>query len=557
MSKIKFFALGGLGEDGKNMYCLDIDNQLFVLDAGLKYPTRDLFGVDAVLPDATYLRDNKDRIKGLFLSHGHEDHIGAVPALLKQMKLPVYASRFTLALLEDALKEHSIDINTHTLKTVSKKDRLTFGNVTISFYQTTHSIPESLGIVVETLDGVIVYSPDYTFDQNVSAAYKTSFERLASIAGKKVLALLTESLGAERQGHSHTGSNLDLGLNQAFFKAEKRIVVSAFSTDIFRIQRVIDTALKFDRKIAIIGRRAQRMVDIAINLDYLKIPKDKLINLKFIDDNNKNTLEDAVVLVTGDRHEPFYMLQRMVRKIDRLIHLQEDDTVIMMTPPVPGTEKIAARTLDVLYRNNIQPLKIDKNALPPAHASSEDIKLLINILSPKHIIPVIGEHRHLFALKKIAFSIGYDAHHVHMLENGQVLEFVNGEAKAQTYSIRSKDVLIDGILEGDLSEVVLHDREIMSQDGLMLIIANVDAKGKVLLGDTEIISRGFVYMKESEALMDEVRERVEAIAENIFKNKYVDWRQFKEKIREDIGRFLYKETSRKPIVMPVLIDTQK
>ncbi len=557
MSTIKFFSLGGLGEDGKNMYCLDIDNKLFILDAGLKYPTQELYGVDSVLPDFSYLLEQQKKIQGIFLSHGHEDHIGAVPSLLKRMNVPIYASFFTMALLKDNLQEHNMNPDDFKLNIVKKEDTLTFGNVTMTFYQTTHSIPESLGIVLDTKDGAIVYSPDYTFDQNVSKAYKTSFERLAKIAGKKVLALLTESIGSEHYGHNHTTRNLDHALNQAFFKAESRVVVSAFSTDIFRIQKVIDTALKYDRTIAIIGRKAQRMVDIAVNLGYLKIPEDKLVTLKFIDEKNKNLLENSLVLVTGDRHEPFHMLQRMVRKLDRLIHLNETDTVILMTPPVPGTEKIAARTLDVLSRNDINLVKIDKTMLPPSHASSEDVKLLTNILNPQHIIPVIGEHRHLYAMRKIAYGMGFDEKHVHMLENGQVLEFVNGQASDHIYSINSGDVLVDGILEGDLSEVVLKDREMLSQDGVMLIIANVDPRNKLTLGETEVVSRGFVYMKENEALIQQVIDIYEKIAAKMFKEKFVDWRTFKEKVREEVSRFLYKETKRRPIVIPVLIDTQK
>ncbi len=557
MANIKLFALGGLGEDGKNMYCVEVSNRIFIFDAGLKYPTQDLYGVDAVLPDFTYLKQNAKRIEGLFLSHGHEDHIGAAGALLKQVNMPVYGSTFTMALLKDNLTEQNIDVTNLTLHTVSKEDVLQFGPNEVSFYQTTHSIPESFGIVLNTKDGAIVYSPDYTFDQNVDRAYKTSFERLARIAGKKVIALMTESLGVEHSVNSRSSKDLDYALNQAFFKAEKRIVVTTFSSDIFRIQKVIDIALKYQRDIAIIGRKAQRIVDIALNLGYLKIPEDKLATLKFIDDKNPNLLEETLVLVTGDRHEPFHMLQRMVRKVDRLIHLNESDTVILMTPPVPGTEKIAARTLDTLYRNNINPVKIDRTILPPSHASSEDVKLLVNILNPHYIIPVVGEHRHLYALKKIALSIGYEEEQVIMLDNGQVATFDNGVFKSKDFTINSGDVLVDGILEGDLSEVVLKDRETLSQDGLVMIIANIDARHKQRLGTIEIVSRGFVYVKESEDLMSEITSRIADLIEHAFTQKYVDYRNLRDKIRDDISRFLYQKTNRRPIVIPVLIDTVK
>ena len=557
MSRIKFFALGGLGEDGKNMYCVDVDSDLYILDAGLKYPTMELYGVDAILPDFSYLKEHKNRIKGLFLSHGHEDHIGAVPKLLKEIDVDVYGTYFTLALLEDSMKDQHMDPSKYKLKRIDKNTVLKFKNVEVSFYQTTHSIPESVGVAIDTKDGVIVYSPDYTFDQNVDPAYKTSFERLANIAGKNVLALLSESLGSENAGYSHTSRNLDFLLNQTFLKANSRIIVTAFSTDIYRIQRVVNVALKYNRKIALIGRKAQRMVDIAINLGVLKIPEDQLITLKFIDEKNKNKLEDAVVLVTGDRHEPFHMLQRMVRKVDRLIHMHQTDTVLLMTPPVPGTEKIAARTLDVLYRNNISIIKVDKSMLPPSHASSEDIKLLMNILNPKYLVPVIGEYRHFYQMKKIAGSLGYNEKDVPSLDNGQVLEFVDGQMKDVAYSINSGDVLVDGILEGDLSDVVLKDREILSQDGVLLIIGNIDARKKKMVVKPEIVSRGFVYMKENEELIQKVSNIYEEVAKEIFKLKYVDWRLFKEKLRDDVSKYLYQATNRRPIVIPVLIDTQK
>jgi len=557
VSQIDFFALGGLGEDGKNMYCLEIENQIYVLDAGLKYPTDELYGVDAVLPDFSYLIDNKHRVKAIFLSHGHEDHIGAMPRLLKEMNVPVYGTHFTLAILEDTLKEQSMDAKQYKFQTINKDSVINFKNITVSFFQTTHSIPESVGIAFETEDGVIVYSPDYTFDQNVDPTYRTSFDRLSAIAGKKVLALLTESLNADAQGKVTGSRPLNHTLNRTFMNAKGRIVVSTFSTDIYRIQQVVNVALKHGRNIAIIGRKAQRLVDIAITQGYLKIPEERLLNLKFIDENNKNELKDSVVLVTGERHEPFFMLQRMVRKVDRLIHLNEADDVMMLTPPVPGTEKIAARTLDTLYRNDINLIKVDKAMLPSAHASSEDIKLLTNILNPQYIVPIIGEYRHFYAVQQIAKELGYKDKNVIDLENGQVLRIQNGQLKGVAQKIKSGDVLVDGILDSDLSEVVLKDREILSQDGVMLIIGHIDAKKKQSVGDPEVISRGFVFMKQNEELIDEVTAIYDDVAKEMFSKRYFDYRLFKEKLRDDISKHLFKSTSRRPIVIPVLIDVSK
>ena len=556
MSKIKFFALGGLGENGKNMYCLDINNKIFILDAGLKYPSNELFGVDSIVPDFEYLEQNVSRIVGIFLSHGHEDHIGAVPKLLKTVKVPVYASYFTLALLKDLLTDQGLNVDDYEYKQVSCDKSETFGDVSVDFYHVTHSIPESLGIAISTPDGVIVYAPDFTFDQNVSGAYKTDFVKLSNIAGKKVLALLVESLGAERVGQTHNSDALDYALNQAFYKAESRIIVSAFSTDLNRIQKIIDISLKYDKNIVIIGRKTQRTVDIAVNLGYLKIPKEKLISIRFIDDKTKNELKDSVILVSGDRHEPFYMLQRMVKKLDRLIHISQDDTIILMTPPVPGTEKIAARTLDILYRFDTNVVKIDKKIIPPSHASSEEIKLLINILQPEYIIPVVGEYRHQYALKKLCSQLGYPDEKIFSLDNGDVVEFEKGVGIKTKNKITSGDILVDGILDGDLSNVVLRDRELLSEDGVLLIIANVDARRKEIVSTPEVVSRGFVYMKENQDLIAEVEKIFVKVSEKILVGKYVDWRVYNKTLKDEISKFLYRETNRRPIVIPVIIDTQ-
>jgi ribonuclease J len=557
MSTIQFFALGGLGENGKNMYCLEVENKLFILDAGLKYPSTELFGVDSIIPDFTYLEENKEKIVGLFLSHGHEDHIGAVPRLLKALdKLPIYGSNFTLEILKDTLKDQDMDETCCQFNIVDSSKILRFGDITVEFYRVTHSIPESLGIAITTKDGVIVYAPDYNFDQNVDNIYKTEFTKLAEIAGKNVLALLTESLGAERDGYTHSSTSLDHALNQAFSNAESRIIVSAFSTDLLRIQKIIDVALDYNRKIAIIGRKTQRTIDIAVTMGYLKIPEGSLATLKFIDDKNKNELEDAIVLVAGDRHEPFYMLQRMVKKLDRLIHINKEDTIILMTPPVPGTEKIAARTLDILYRFDTNVVKISKSELPPSHASSEDIKLLINILNPKYIVPVIGEYRHQYALRELCEQLGYEKDKVVMLDNGTIFEMKNGTRTNTKNKVDHGEIFVDGILDGDVSDVVLRDRELLSEDGVLLIIANIDARRRVILSEPEIVSRGFVYMKENEELIEQVREIFLESSKRIFKNKYVDWRKYKDDVKDSVSKFLYKEISRRPIIIPVLVDTQ-
>ncbi len=556
MSRIKIFALGGLGENGKNLYCVDVDNQLFILDAGLKYPGNEFLGVDSIIPDFSYLEHYQNKIAGLFLSHGHEDHIGAVPKLLKTIKMPVYGSNFTLALLKDSMLEQGLTINEYKMFVVDGMKPLMFNDVKVEFFRTTHSIPESMGISIITKDGSIVYAPDYTFNQNTRNSYKTDFKQLSKIANHEILCLMTESLGCEHAGSSKDIRKLDHILNQTFNQAEGRIIVSAFSTDLNRIQHVIDIALQHDREIAIIGRRTQRTVDVAINLGYLKIPKQKLINLRFIDENNENELPNAVVFVTGDRHEPFYMLQRMVKKLDKLIHINNEDTVLMLTPPIPGTERIAARTLDVLYRHDVNVVKISKSDLPPSHALAEDVKLLVNFLNPRFVIPIIGEYRHQYALRNVVITMGYDAKRVLMLDNGQIALINNKKVISLSERVDAPEILVDGSLEGDIGDVVLRDRELLAEDGVILIIANVNSRTRKILTDPEIVSRGFIYMKDNDGLISGISEQFLLVATNELQGKYINWKNFKQQVKKRVSNYVYRHTKRSPIIIPVIIDTQ-
>ena len=553
MSTIKFYALGGLGEDGKNMYVVDVDQDLFILDAGLKYPSHELHGVDAILPNYQTLIEHKDRIRGLFLSHGHEDHIGAVPKLLRDINVPVYGTHFTLALLKDALQDQRVDEQNYRFFTVDSQSLMRFGKVNVHFYQTTHSIPGSIAIAIETPDGMLVYAPDFTFNQHVDPNYRTAFDRLSAIASKSVLALMCESLGADVYSTGTAEQNLDYYINEAFLNRQQRIIVTAFSTDIYRIQRVVNTALKHGRKIAIIGRKAQRMIDIAITTGVLKIPDDQLVSLKFIDEKKPRQDENLMILVAGDRHEPFHMLQRMINKQDRLVHIDEHDLVLLMTPPVPGTERIAARTLDIIYRHDINVSKIDKTMLPPAHASRSDIKMLINMLNPKTFIPVVGEYRHFYQMRSIASELNLSDRY-HELENGEVLEWVNGHVKPSKDRVEVGDVMVDGLMDEDIHNVVLKDREILSQDGAIIIMGVINVKQRKLVAPPEVMTRGFVYMKENEDLITEVSALFEKIIVESFLQKGFDWRQLKERLREQISRYLYQQTDRRPIVMPVLMD---
>lgn len=553
-SKIKIFALGGLGENGKNMYIIEVNEKIFIIDAGLKYPGNDLLGVDAVIPDIKYLIEYKNRIVGLFLTHAHENHIGAVPNLLKKINVPVYGTKLTMALVEDALREDGEDIEKYQLKKIKNTNVLTFNDVQISFFSTTYSIPDSVGICINTVDGAIVYTSNYTFEQNVDKRYQTSYDQISDISRKGVLALLSESLSANKVGHTSGENRLAYELSNLFSQTNGRIIVSVFSSDLQRIQKIIDAANEHNRKIAIIGRKMQRIVDISVKMGYIKFPTPgMLVNLKFIDENNDNNLPNLVVLATGERQEPFDALIRMSKKLDRLINIEKTDTVFIATPPIPGTEIKSARTIDILYRTGASVIRINKAYLPSPHASSEDIKLMINLLKPKYIIPVIGEYRHQCAQAKIAEQMGYNSENIVLLNNGMVVEFDQGDLVNNANVIDVDQILVDGLSVGEMNNVVLKDRVLLSQDGILLAIITLNAKTKKITAGPEIVSRGFIYVKENEEIINKVQQiMIDSINEGISNPRNIEWSKLKNDIRDKISKYLYKETKRKPIVMLVV-----
>ncbi len=554
--KIQVYALGGLGENGKNMYVIDVEKQLFILDVGIKYPTSELYGIDEIIPDFKPLLSRKENIRGIFMTHAHEDHIGALSYLLKEIDAPVYATNFTMELIKDQLKEKGFLIEELNLLTITANSTIKFGDVKVTFFKTTHSIPESVGVAVLTLDGTIVYTSDYTFHQTGDEKYQTDFQKINEIAEQDILLLMTESLASGSSTDSSKNKMLDFELNKAISSAQDRIIVSLFSSDLSKIQKVVDIALKYEKRIAIIGRKAQRIVDIAIKLNYLSIPSESLVNLRYIDEKNKNDDPDLICLVTGDRHEPFYMLQRMVRKTDRLINITEDDTIILVTAPIPGTEKMAAKTLDVLYRTEASIVVVDKSLLAGNHATSEEIKMMIGLLKPKYIMPVIGEYRNQFEVFSIASQMGYKKEQVFLLNNGDVLRFDDKKPLVQKSRYRTGDILIDGVSLGDINDIVIHDRELLSEDGILICVVHVNPKAKTLLGKTEIIIKGFVPDSDIKPIKEGISQLVQELANQHFINKYVNWNELKNTIRDEINKYLYKEVKRRPVTIPVLISVE-
>ncbi|MTL49269.1 RNase J family beta-CASP ribonuclease, partial [Turicibacter sanguinis] len=420
------------------------------------------------------------------------------------------------------------------------------------FFKTTHSIPDSVAICIHTTDGVIVYTSDFTFDQSAKGRYQTNYARISEISKEGVLCLLSESINAEKSGHTSTGSSLTYELEEAFSRAEGRIICSLYSSDLHRIQLVIDLAIQNGRKIAIIGRKMQRIVDISVKLGYLRIPKSALMNLLYIDEKNDNNLSNLVVLATGNRYEPFNALIRMAKHQDRLIHIEKSDTVIVATAPIPGNEIKAARTLDLLYRTGASVVAINKNLLPSSHASSEDLKLMMNLLKPQYIMPVIGEYRNLVAHAKIAEKMGYNTENVILLDNGDVVEFQQGELVNHTEHIQIDQVLVDGLGVGDIGSVVLRDRQLMANDGIIVVIANLNKNTKEIVAGPQIVSKGFVYEKGNEELYAALDELVRNIIGQFVTEQYVNWQGLRQELRDKIGKLLFNKTKRKPIIIPIV-----
>ena len=557
MAQIKFYGLGGMGDNGKNLYVLEINKKIIVLDAGLQHPSGDLLGVDAVVPDISYLETRKEDIIGVFLSHAHDKHIGALPMFLSHIKTTVYGTDFTIEVARDFLVENKMNHYDYDFKVVKFNTIIKFDDFAIEYFPTTHSVPLSAGIVIYTEDGAFVYATDFTFDQNVNQFYKTDFHKLAKISDYGVLALLSESNGASNIGHSNTNVNIKKLLEKIFTQSQGRIIVGMYSTELSNIQLIIDEAIANGKKISIIGRKAQRLVNIGERMGYIEIPNDSLVNLRFIDNENRNEFNDVVYLVTGERHEPFFMLQRMAKGYDRLINLIESDTVVFMCSPLIGTEKIASKTYDELSKIGLNMIKIDKSFLSRFHASSEDIKFMYSILKPKYIIPINGEYRHQLAQRELAIEYGYKENEIFSLDNGEVITFNKGVKDKFHDMVENGSIMVDGTLETDINDIVIKERELLSQDGFLMIIASINSITREMLNKPEIVSRGFIYMKDNEDIVKEIEILYQLETTNQFNRDSINWKEYKDNIRYQVQRYLYQKTKRKPIVIPVIIDNKK
>lgn len=547
--KLQVIPLGGLGEIGKNMTVIRVDDEILVIDSGLMFPEEDMLGVDLVIPDISYLLENRDKIKAIVLTHGHEDHIGALPYVLKQISVPVYGTRLTLGILEGRLKENGVDSS--NLHSVMQGDIINVGCFSVGFIRVNHSIPDAVGLSIKTPVGMIVHTGDFKLDYTPIDGKMTDFRRFSDLGNKGVLLMLADSTNAERAGHTPSERTVGASFDKAFHNARSRIIVATFSSNVHRIQQVIDTAVRYKRHVAVLGRSMVNVVGISLELGYITAPEGTIID---IDEINNFRADELVIVTTGSQGEPMSALTRMAMSDHRKVTIVPDDTVIISATPIPGNEKLVSKTIDNLMRLGANVVYgRDKGVHVSGHASQEELKLMHNLVRPKFFMPVHGEYHHLVQHAKLAQELGMPKENIFLSENGQILEFTR-EKGIVAGKVTAGMVMVDGLGVGDVGNIVLRDRRQLSQDGILIVVVTMDKASNRVVSGPDIVSRGFVYVRESEALMDEAKARVEQALERCEDENVKEWAAIKSNVRDALGRYLFEKTRRRPMILPIIME---
>ena len=545
MSKIKIFSLGGLNEIGKNMYVIEIDKDILVIDAGLKYADEQMLGIDYVIPNIDYLKENKKRVKGIFLTHGHFENFGAIQDIAESLdKVPIYGSKFTIALLKKELETKKV--STKNLIEIPAYKTLNIGHVKVFPVGLSHSIPDNLGYAIYTKDGVIFYASDFVFDATMRGHYQTDMGKLAYIGKQGVLCLMSESIYAQKSGHTSPHHRISNLIRETLSKANGRIIFNVLSSHLYRIQELFNEVSKTDRKIVIMGKKLQSIVDYATKNNYL------FINEKCIGDLSNINDPDVVILNSNERERPYSTIYKIVNGYDKFIKLRENDTVFLATPIYEGREKTFYKLLDDISKLDVEVVTLSKDNLSH-HASAEDLMMMMDLMKPKYYFPIKGEYRHQVANATLANQVGIPDNHIILKENGFVASFNNGKLVQNDFTkIPCGDISIDGDSSDDIGEIVLRDREMLSDNGIIVISATLSKKTKKILAGPEILTRGFVYVKDSTDLIDQIKEIcVKVINENVHEN-YVDYGKIKSAIRDNLSKYLSNQTGNKPMIISVL-----
>nr|WP_251125010.1 MULTISPECIES: ribonuclease J [unclassified Exiguobacterium] len=546
---ISVFALGGVGEIGKNMYVVELDDDIFVIDAGLMFPGDEMLGIDIVIPDITYLKENKDRVRAIFITHGHEDHIGGLSYVLRDLKhVPVYGTKLTLGLIELKLKEAGL-LKEVDLRMIDAKTKLTIADHFITFFRVNHSIPDCVGVCIQTSQGAIVHTGDFKFDYTPVDGKQSDFNKLAAIGQRGVLALLSDSTNAERPGQTGSESLVGAELNDVIYQAEGRVIVASFASNVHRLQQVFAAAEANDRKVAVVGRSMVNIVEVAQKLNYLRFKAKTLVELSQV-----NRLPDnkVVILTTGSQGEPMAALTRMARNAHKQVNIRLNDTVVIAATPIPGNEKSVSKTIDLLFRSGANVIYNQRKVHVSGHGSAEELKLMLNLVKPKYFLPIHGEYRMQMAHSKLAEQVGVKSNNIFIVEKGDVVEFTGRKAR-MSRKVPAGNVLIDGIGVGDVGNIVLRDRRLLSQDGVVLCVVTLNRKQKKLISGPELISRGFVYMRESEEMISEANRIVTKQIEKSLQAGS-DWTELKSNIRERLSVFLFEQTKRRPMILPIIME---
>ena len=548
VSNLKVIPLGGLEQIGMNITAFEYEDSIVVVDCGLSFPADDMLGIDLVIPDITYLLDNVDKVKGFVITHGHEDHIGALPYVLKQLNVPIYATRLTMGIIENKLKEHNLT-NHVKRKVVKFGQSINLGDFRIEFIKTNHSIVDAAALAIYSPAGVVVHTGDFKVDYTPVFGDAIDLQRFAELGKKGVLALMCDSTNAERPGFTPSEKTLSKTFDTIFAEHKNtRIIIATFASNVDRVQQIINSAYKYDRKVVVEGRSMVNIIETATNLECLNIPENTLIG---IDELKNYPDEKTVIITTGSQGESMAALSRMALNMHRKISIGPGDTIIFSSSPIPGNEKAVTKIINELLRKGAE--VIFQDAHVSGHACQEEIKLIYTLVKPRYAIPVHGEYKHLKAQAKLAMDLGISKEDVFILESGDVLEMGTQEAKV-TGKVPVGDILVDGLGVGDVGNIVLRDRQHLAEDGIMIVVLALDQASGYLVSGPDIVSRGFVYVKESDELMEEARERMAEVIENCLDRGITDWGKIKNAIKDSLGDYVWKKTKRRPMILPIILE---
>ncbi|MEE1144554.1 MAG: ribonuclease J [Acutalibacteraceae bacterium] len=552
-SPLKIIALGGLDEIGKNCTVFEYENQIIVVDCGLAFPSADMPGVDIVIPDLSYLVQNQEKIKGVFITHGHEDHIGGIPYLLKQISVPIYATRLTAGLIKEKLKEHSLERSAKIYEQAAG-DIVRAGKFSVEFIHVNHSIPNAAALAITTPAGVVVHTGDFKIDTTPLDGKMINISRFAEIGKKGVLAMMSDSTNAERPGYTQSEHTVGESFTALFKKAKNdRIIVATFSSNIHRIQQIVDEAVRNKRKVAVSGRSMLNVVNVATELGYLKIPDGVLIEIETINRYQPNQL---VIVTTGSQGEPMSALHRMAHGEHRNVNIGPQDTIIISASPIPGNEKTVADVVNGLMKLGAHVIYEKMYEVHVSgHACQEELKMMLGIVKPKFFLPVHGEQKQLRRHAEMAMQTGIDKKNILINEIGRVVELTPNSMK-QTGAVQSGRVLVDGLGVGDVGSIVLRDRKHLAEDGIIIAVMTIESESGEIVSGPDIVSRGFIYVRESEELINRCKKMIEACVYNSYRNGVYEWPVIKNKIKDDLGRYLYEQTKRRPMILPIIMETE-